>query len=52
MLLAKEALLDCITLSNCDELILSPSNLSYTALVFNPEVKYTIIESKVATWKG
>jgi len=50
LLLAKEALLDCITLSYCDELILSPSNLSYAALVFNPEVKYTIVESKAATW--
>tara|TARA_R110001592_G_scaffold105385_3_gene296334 strand:+ start:105553 stop:106482 length:930 start_codon:yes stop_codon:yes gene_type:complete len=51
VVLAKEALLDCITLSYCDELILSPSNLSYAALVFNPEIKYSIIESKVATWK-
>ncbi|MBR9776537.1 MAG: hypothetical protein GYB55_16560 [Cytophagales bacterium] len=46
--LAKEALLDCISLSYCKELILSPSNLSYAALVFNPEVKYTIVESKEA----
>ncbi|AKP53008.1 O-fucosyltransferase family protein [Cyclobacterium amurskyense] len=49
-LLAKEALMDCITLSNCDELILSPSNLSYAALVFNPEVNYTIVESHAAKW--
>lgn len=48
LLLAKEALIDCISLSFCEELILSPSNLSYTALVFNPEIKYTIVESKVA----
>lgn len=46
--LAKEALLDCISLSVCEELILSPSNLSYAAMVFNPELKYTIVESKEA----
>lgn len=46
--LAKEALLDCISLSCCSELILSPSNLSYAALVFNPELKYTIVESRAA----
>jgi hypothetical protein len=46
--LAKEALIDCISLSFCEELILSPSNLSYAAMVFNPELKYTIVESKEA----
>ncbi|WP_339902932.1 hypothetical protein [uncultured Cyclobacterium sp.] len=46
--LAKEALLDCISLSCCNELILSPSNLSYAALVFNPELKYSIVESGAA----
>jgi hypothetical protein len=51
LLLAKEALLDCMTLSCCQELILSPSNLSYAALVFNPEIRYSIVESKTAKWK-
>ncbi|WP_439481055.1 hypothetical protein [Cyclobacterium plantarum] len=48
--LAKEALLDCLSLSFCDELVLSPSNFSYSALVFNPEVKYTIMETEMARW--
>jgi hypothetical protein len=51
LLLAEEALLDCMTLSLCQELILSPSNLSFAALVFSPEVNYSIVESKAARWK-
>ncbi len=49
-LLAEEALMDCLSLSFCDELVLSPSNFSYTALVFNPEVNYTIMETGMARW--
>lgn len=49
--LGKQALLDCYALSFCDYLILSPSNLSYTALVLNPEVPYKIVESRQAKLK-
>ncbi|MCH6236494.1 hypothetical protein [Cognataquiflexum rubidum] len=46
--IGKEALLDCLSLSLCDHAILSPSNLSYCALVFNPELPYQIAESSSA----
>jgi hypothetical protein len=49
--LGLEALLDCHTLSACKFAILSPSNLSYAALLINPELKYTIIESWSACLK-
>lgn len=50
MLLGEQALLDCLSLSFCQELILSPSNLSYAALVFQPEIPYTLAESSTAAW--
>ena len=49
--LGKEALLDCYSLSFCDQVILSPSNLSYCALVLNPELPYQIAESKEAKYQ-
>lgn len=48
--LGKEALLDCYSLSLCDQAILSPSNLSYCALVLNPELPYLLAESRSAKW--
>jgi hypothetical protein len=48
--LGKEALLDCLSLSFCNHVILSPSNLSYCVLVFNPELKYELVESRTAKW--
>lgn len=50
LLLAEQALLDCLSLSFCQELILSPSNLSYAALVFQPEIPYSLAESSAAAW--
>ncbi|WP_162417417.1 O-fucosyltransferase family protein [Cyclobacterium roseum] len=50
ILLGEQALLDCLSLSFCQELILSPSNLSYAALVFQPETPYTLAESGAAAW--
>ncbi|MDN3690591.1 hypothetical protein [Cyclobacterium jeungdonense] len=50
ILLGEQALLDCLSLSFCQELILSPSNLSYAALVFQPETPYTLAESSGAAW--
>lgn len=49
--LGKEALMDCFSLSFCDKVILSPSNLSYCALVLNPELPYEIAESREAKWQ-
>lgn len=53
-LLGKEALLDCYSLAACSEAILSPSNLSYVALLINPELPYQLVESwpaKRRRWK-
>jgi len=50
ILLGEQALLDCLSLSFCQELILSPSNLSYAALLFQPETPYTLAESSAAGW--
>ncbi|SHN31844.1 hypothetical protein SAMN04488057_11984 [Cyclobacterium lianum] len=50
ILLGEQALLDCLSLSFCQELILSPSNLSYAALLFQPETPYTLAESNEAAW--
>ncbi|MBD3627491.1 hypothetical protein [Cyclobacterium sp.] len=50
LFLGEQALLDCISLSLCQHLILSPSNLSYVALVFQPELPYTLAESASSTW--
>jgi hypothetical protein len=47
-LLGEQALLDCLSLSFCQELILSPSNLSYAALIFQPELPYSLVESSTA----
>lgn len=49
--LGKEALLDCFALSQCKHAILSPSNLSFSTLVFNPYLSYSLAESKQAKWK-
>jgi hypothetical protein len=49
--LGKEALLDCYSLSFCSKAILSPSNLSYCALILNPELPYLMAESDAAKWQ-
>ena len=43
--LGLEALLDCYCLSLCNEAFLCHSNLSYAALLFNPELNYTLLET-------
>ena len=43
--LGLEVLTDCYALSSCDEAILSHSNVSYSALLLNPELKYTLLET-------
>ncbi len=42
--LGLDALIDCYSLSRCQEAILTHSNLSYAALLLNPELKYTLME--------
>jgi len=43
--LGLDALLDSYSLSLCKKSILSPSNLSYAACLFNPQLKYELMES-------
>jgi len=43
-------LTDCYCLSKCDEVILMQSNVSYSVLLFNPEIPYTLLESSSARW--
>jgi hypothetical protein len=42
--LGLEALMDCYSLSLCSEALLPHSNLSYSALLFNPDLKYKLME--------
>lgn len=48
--LGRQALLDCYSLAACDMVILSPSNLSYAALLIHPELDYLLAESWEAKW--
>ena len=48
--LGRQALLDCYSLASCGKVILSPSNLSYTALLINPDLNYHLAESREATY--
>lgn len=52
--LGLDVLIDCYCLSKCDKLILVSSNISYCALLFNPEVPYLLMErtkTKIKRWK-
>lgn len=42
--LAEEAIIDCYCLSLCKYAILVQSNISYSAVVFNPELNYKLME--------
>jgi hypothetical protein len=42
--LGLDALVECYGLSQCQEAILTQSNLSYAALLFNPDLKYKLLE--------
>lgn len=44
--LGLQALTDCYCLAHCSEAILVQSNLSYTALVLNPNLPYTLMETR------
>ena len=44
--LGLEALTDCYCLAHCAEAVLVHSNLSYTALVLNPHLPYTLMETR------
>jgi len=49
--LGLEALTDCYSLAHCSEAILVHSNLSYTALVLNPPLPYTLMETRKSATK-
>ncbi len=52
--LGLEVLLDSYCLAHCDRLILVSSNVSFAALLFNPEVPYEILErfeTRLKRWK-
>jgi hypothetical protein len=49
--LGLEALLDGYSLSLCKLAILSPSNLSFAACLFNPRLSYVLVESRQAWQK-
>jgi hypothetical protein len=49
--LGLDALLDGYSLSLCKKAILSPSNLSYAACLFNPRLSYELMESRQAWQK-
>ena len=46
--LGLEALADCYMLSRCQHSILAHSNLSYAALIFNPKLAYTLLETGIS----
>ncbi|HTH57947.1 MAG TPA: hypothetical protein VL728_17990 [Cyclobacteriaceae bacterium] len=48
--LGLEALLEGYSLSLCKRAILSPSNLSFAACLFNPQLPHTLLESRPA-WR-
>jgi hypothetical protein len=49
--LGREVLTDCLCLAACDKLILTFSNVSYAALMFNPDVPYVLLEQPRTTWR-
>lgn len=53
--LGLEALLDCYCISKSKMALLSNSNLSYAALIFNPDLPYRVLEnwpSRIHRWKS
>jgi hypothetical protein len=52
--LGLDVLSDCYCLSHCEKLILTSSNVSYSALLFNPEIPYILLErpsARLKRWK-
>ena len=52
--LGYEVLRDCYLLSRCDKAILMHSNISYAALIMNPDLPYTLMErwpTRLSKWK-
>ena len=52
--LGLDVLADCYCLSKCDKQVLVSSNVSYVALLFNPDANYRLLErpkEKIRRWK-
>jgi hypothetical protein len=52
--LGMEVLADCYALASCRKAILVHSNVSYSSLLLNPELQYTLLETKeslISRWK-
>lgn len=49
--LGLDVLTDCLCLASCKKLVLTFSNVSYAALLFNPEVPYILLEKPRTTWR-
>jgi hypothetical protein len=49
--LGLDVLADCCCLAACNEVTLTFSNVSYAALLFNPELPYTLLEKPSTKWK-
>ena len=49
--LGLEVLTDCLCLASCKKLILTFSNVSYAALLFNPEIPYILLERPRTKWR-
>ncbi len=49
--LGLDVLTDCLCLASCNKLILTFSNVSYAALLFNPEASYVLLEKPRTTWR-
>lgn len=49
--LGLDALTDCICLAKCRTLVLTYSNVSYTAMLFNPELPYVLMERPQTKWR-
>lgn len=47
--LGLDVLTDCLCLASCNKLVLTFSNVSYAALLFNPELSYTLLEKPRTT---
>jgi len=46
--LAKDVLMDAISLANCDDIIITSSNVSAYTLCVNPEIKHTFIDRHIS----
>lgn len=49
--LGLEVITDCLCLAACDRIIITCSNVSYAALLFNPDIAYTLLERPYTAWR-